>query len=63
MDAVLLDDLLSDGLEGIQPYVQGDCFRTPDSQGNKAWHWGNDWCWGDFYISKDVMDVETYRTK
>ncbi len=44
----------------IQPYVAGECFR-PDAQGVSAWHWGNDWCWGTFYITKDVMDVKTYR--
>ena len=31
----------------FQPYVQGEGFREPDSQGIAAWHWGNDWVWGD----------------
>jgi len=44
----------------FQPYVAGDCFR-PDAQGVSAWHWGNDWCWGTFYITSDVADFETYR--
>jgi ABC-type transport system substrate-binding protein len=35
-----------------QPYVMGDGFRTPDSIGITAWHWGNDWVWGDVYIAK-----------
>ena len=47
----------------FQPYILGDCFRKPDSIGVSAWHWGNDWCWGDFYVSKDVANAKTYRTK
>jgi len=47
----------------FQPYILGDCFRKPDSIGISAWHWGNDWCWGDFYVSKDVANVKTYRNK
>jgi peptide/nickel transport system substrate-binding protein/oligopeptide transport system substrate-binding protein len=47
----------------FQPYILGDCFRKPDSQGVAAWHWGNDWCWGDFYVSKDALSVKTHRTK
>lgn len=35
-----------------QPYAQGEGFRTPDSNGIAAWHWGNDWVTGDFYIAK-----------
>jgi ABC-type transport system substrate-binding protein len=34
-----------------QPYYQGEGFRTPDSNGITAWHWGNDWVFGDVYIS------------
>lgn len=44
----------------LQPYVAGECFR-PDSQGVSAWHWGNDWCWGTFYITNDVVNYDTYR--
>jgi peptide/nickel transport system substrate-binding protein/oligopeptide transport system substrate-binding protein len=36
----------------FKPYVQGEGFRTPDSQGISAWHWGNDWVWGDIYLTK-----------
>lgn len=36
----------------FQPYVQGEGLRTPDSQGIAAWHWGNDWLWGDIYLTK-----------
>ncbi|RIK45197.1 MAG: peptide ABC transporter substrate-binding protein [Chloroflexi bacterium] len=36
----------------FQPYVQGEGLRTPDSQGIAAWHWGNDWVWGDIYLAK-----------
>jgi len=46
----------------FQPYVAGDCFR-PDAQGVGAWHWGNDWCWGTIYITKDVADVKTFRNQ
>jgi peptide/nickel transport system substrate-binding protein/oligopeptide transport system substrate-binding protein len=46
----------------FQPYVKGDCFK-PDAQGVSAWHWGNDWCWGSIYISKDVANVKTYRNQ
>ena len=35
----------------FQPYYQGDGFRTPDSNGIAAWHWGNDWVTGDVYIA------------
>jgi hypothetical protein len=44
----------------FQPYVNGD-FRQPDSQGIAAWHWGNDYNWGTIYITKDVMDLKTFR--
>jgi peptide/nickel transport system substrate-binding protein/oligopeptide transport system substrate-binding protein len=45
-----------------QPYIAGDCFR-PDAQGVGAWHWGNDWCWGTIYVTKDVADFKTYRNQ
>ncbi len=44
----------------FQPYVAGDCFR-PDAQGVSALHWGNDWCWGSFYITNEVANFDTYR--
>lgn len=34
-----------------QPFVQGEGLREPDSNGIAAWHWGNDWVWGDLYLS------------
>lgn len=45
-----------------QPYVAatGNCFE-PDRAGVVAYHWGNDNCWGDWYITNDVMDFDTYR--
>ncbi len=47
----------------FQPYVAGgDCFK-PDAQGVAAWHWGNDFCWGSIYITKDVSNFDTYRTR
>ncbi|MGB5047754.1 MAG: peptide ABC transporter substrate-binding protein, partial [Caldilineaceae bacterium] len=35
-----------------QPYVMGDGFRVPDSNGIAAPHWGNDWVIGTIYIAK-----------
>jgi len=35
-----------------QPNLKGDGFRTPDSNGITAWHWGNDWVWGDVYLAQ-----------
>ncbi len=35
-----------------QPNVLGDGLRTPDSNGIAAFHWGNDWVWGDIYLAK-----------
>ncbi len=46
----------------FQPYIAGDCLR-PDNQGVSALHWGNDWCWGSFYITNEVDNFETYRTR
>ncbi len=34
-----------------QPYVMGDGFRVPDSNGIAAPHWGNDWVIGTTYIA------------
>lgn len=46
----------------FQPFIAGECFR-PDAQGVSALHWGNDWCWGSFYITNAVMDADTYRNR
>ncbi len=46
----------------FQPYIAGDCFR-PNAQGVSAWQWGNDWCWGSIYVTNDVTDYSTFRTK
>ncbi|MDZ4766811.1 MAG: peptide ABC transporter substrate-binding protein, partial [Chloroflexota bacterium] len=46
----------------FQPYIAGECFR-PDNQGVGALHWGNDWCWGSFYITADVANYPTYRSR
>jgi oligopeptide transport system substrate-binding protein len=45
-----------------QPYVKGS-FREPNAQGLPGWQWGNDGVWGTVYISKDVADYDTYRTR
>ena len=37
----------------FQPFVRGEGFREPDSQGIAAWHWGNDWVWGDVYLAAE----------
>jgi len=37
----------------FKPYVLGDSFREPDSNGISGWHWGNDQVWGDMYIGSD----------
>jgi ABC-type transport system substrate-binding protein len=47
--------------ELYQPYVQASGLRTPDSQGIAAWHWGNDWIWGELYIGSDVANFNTPR--
>lgn len=46
----------------FQPFIAGDCFR-PDKQGVGAWHWGNDFCWGSIYVTKDVANAKTFRNK
>lgn len=48
--------------ELYQPYVNatGNCWE-PDRQGIAATHWGNDNCWGSFYITNAVADFDTYR--
>jgi peptide/nickel transport system substrate-binding protein/oligopeptide transport system substrate-binding protein len=46
----------------FQPYVAGDCFR-PNAQGVSAFQWGNAWCWGSLYITDEVADFDTYRTR
>lgn len=47
----------------FQPYVAGGKCFTPDNQGIAAWHWNNQWCWGEFYITQDVLNYDTYRTR
>ena len=46
----------------FQPYIAGECFR-PNAQGLSAWQWGNDWCWGSIYITEEVVDLDTFRTR
>lgn len=38
----------------VQPYIQGEAFREPDSQGIAGFHWGNDSAHSTLYIA----DVE-----
>ncbi len=47
----------------FQPYIAGGKCFTPDNQGIAAWHWNNQWCWGEFYITKDVLNYDTYRNQ
>ena len=48
----------------FQPYVNatGNCWE-PDRQGIAATHWGNDNCWGDYYITNAVSEYDTYRSE
>lgn len=47
----------------FQPYIAGpECFK-PDAQGVEAMHWGNEWCYSDFYITNEVENYDTYRTQ
>ena len=45
-----------------QPYIgaTGNCWE-PDRQGIATTHWGNEHCWGDYYITDEVMNYETHR--
>ncbi|MBV7339174.1 hypothetical protein KFU94_65365 [Chloroflexi bacterium TSY] len=36
----------------VQPYIQGDSFREPDSQGIAGFHWGNDSAISNLYIAQ-----------
>lgn len=47
-----------------QPYINatGNCWE-PDRQGIVAHHWGNDNCWGDYYITNEVSNYDTYRSE
>jgi len=48
----------------FQPYFNatGNCWE-PDRQGISATHWGNLHCWGQYYITNEVMDYDTFRTE
>jgi ABC-type transport system substrate-binding protein len=46
----------------FQPYIAGDCFR-PNAQGISSWQWGNDWCWSAIYVTQEVADYDTFRTR
>ena len=58
-DAFVVKPLIT---AGLQFGVQRSTINQPDNQGVAAYHWGNDPCWGDWYITKDVSSVSTYRT-
>lgn len=47
-----------------QPYLNatGNCWE-PDRQGIATTHWGNEHCWGDYYITDEVMDYDTHRNE
>jgi peptide/nickel transport system substrate-binding protein/oligopeptide transport system substrate-binding protein len=67
-EKILVDDVggifLDHRIQGdlFQPYIAGDCFRK-NAQGVSSWEWGNDWCWGSIYVTKDVANYDTFRTK
>lgn len=48
--------------EFYQPYVVGG-FRELNAQGLPGWQWGNDGNWGTVYISNEVLNYDTYRTR
>jgi ABC-type transport system substrate-binding protein len=35
----------------VKPFLQGEGFREPDSQGIAAFHWGNDWAISTMYLT------------
>ncbi|MXX50053.1 MAG: peptide ABC transporter substrate-binding protein [Chloroflexi bacterium] len=47
-----------------QPYMgaTGNCWE-PDRQGLATTHWGNEHCWGDYYITDEVMNYDTHRNQ
>jgi len=47
-----------------QPYLgaTGNCWE-PDRQGLATTHWGNEHCWGDYYITSDVVNYDTHRSQ
>jgi len=47
----------------FQPFIKGSGIREPDTQGIAAWHWGNDWVWGNIYIGEEVAEYDTYHTQ
>ena len=67
-ERILVEDVggifLNHRIQGdlFQPYIAGECFR-PNAQGVSAWQWGNDWCWGAIYITDEVANFETFRTR
>ena len=36
----------------VKPWLQGEGFREPDSQGIAAFHWGNDWVISTLYLAQ-----------
>lgn len=48
--------------ELYQPYIIGS-IRELNAQGLPGWQWGNDANWGGVYVSADVANYDTYRTR
>ena len=69
-ERILVEDVggifLAHRIQGdlFQPYVgtTGNCWET-DRQGISATHWGNDGCWGDYYITEEVTEFDTHRSE
>lgn len=67
-ERILVEDVggifLNHRIQGtlFQPYYVGG-FREPNAQGVAGWQWWNMWVWGTAYISNDVMNYDTYRTR
>jgi peptide/nickel transport system substrate-binding protein/oligopeptide transport system substrate-binding protein len=67
-ERILVEDVggifLNHRIQGTlyQPYYKG-AFREPNAQGVAGWQWWNQWVYGTVYISNDVMNYDTYRTR
>lgn len=58
---IFLDHRIQGNL--FQPYMAGGSCLAPNAQGVSGWEWGNDWCWGQFYVTNEVANYQTYRSQ
>jgi ABC-type oligopeptide transport system substrate-binding subunit len=67
-ERILVEDVggifLNHRIQGslYQPYFKG-AFREPNAQGVAGHQWWNQWVYRTMYISNDVMNYDTYRTR